>query len=227
MLVTAKQMTRRATELARRLRACDNGMAFVEFALGLPLVTTLGLCGLETASLAMAHLRVSNIAMMTSDNAARVRDAIDEANVIELLTGAKMAGDTIDFRNNGRIILSSIEPNTAGPNGTSNGQWIRWQRCDGRMGTLPRYGVEGTGQNDSTLQAVGPPDNRISAAPGTAVMLVEVEYDYQPIVSNQIFGRQTIRYENAFNVRQRTNQQLKNAGNLSAGQKRTCNKFEA
>ena len=81
----------------------------------------------------MAHLRVSNIAMLTADNAARVRDSIDEANVIELLTGAKMTGDNIDFRQNGRIILSSIEPNTAGPDGTSTGQWIRWQRCDGRQ----------------------------------------------------------------------------------------------
>ena len=58
---------------------------------------TLGLVGLETANFAMAHLRVSNIAMLTADNAARVRDSIDEADVIELFTGAKMTGDSIKF----------------------------------------------------------------------------------------------------------------------------------
>ena len=116
---------------AARLRGCESGLAFVEFAMSLPVLVTLGLVGLETANLAMAHLRVSNIAMLTADNAARVRDSIDEANVIELLTGAKMTGDSIRFRQNGRIILSSVEPNTAGAGGTSTGQWIRWQRCDG------------------------------------------------------------------------------------------------
>ncbi len=228
MLMTApNSFVRRAIGFARRLRSCNNGMAFVEFAISLPVLSTLGLCGLETANLAMAHLRVSNIAMLTADNAARVRDAIDEANVIELITGAKMSGDNIQFRENGRIILSSVEPNTAGAGGTSNGQWIRWQRCDGRRVVSSRYGPEGTGQNNNSLQAVGPAGNQISALSGTAVMVVEVEYDYQPLVSESIFGERIIRYESAFNVRQRTDQVLHNAGNLSAGQRRTCNKYEA
>ena len=228
MLVSAPQrLARRAIGFAKRLRACDNGMAFVEFAISLPVLSMLGLCGLETANLAMAHLRVSNIAMLTADNAARVRDAIDEANVIELITGAKMSGDNIQFRQNGRIILSSIEPNTAGAGGTSTGQWIRWQRCDGRRVVTSRYGPQGTGQTNNTLQAVGPAGNQISALSGTAVMVVEVEYDYQPLVSESIFGERIIRYESAFNVRQRTDQVLKNAGSLTAAQIRTCGKYEA
>ena len=35
-----------------RLRRCDNGLAFVEFAMALPVLTTLSLCGLEAANLA-------------------------------------------------------------------------------------------------------------------------------------------------------------------------------
>ena len=121
---------------------------------------TLGLCGLETANLAMAHLRVSNIAMLTADNAARVRDSIDEANVIEMFTGAKMTGDSIRFRQNGRIILSSLEatdddndgnnghgnnaggcdPSNPGYGTTCGNQWIRWQRCDGARNTTSAYG---------------------------------------------------------------------------------------
>jgi hypothetical protein len=208
-------MLKLAFQRTRRLRGCESGVALVEFAMSLPVLLTLGLVGLETANLAMAHLRVSNIAMIAADNAARVRDSIDEADVIELLTGAKMTGDSIRFKQNGRIILSSVEPNTAGPNGTSTGQWIRWQRCDGAKSVVSNYGTQGTGQNNSSLQAVGPPGNQISASSGTAVMLVEVTYDYQPLVSNSIFGPRTIRYESAFNVRQRTNQAITNNGNAT------------
>jgi hypothetical protein len=160
--------------------------------------------------------------MLASDNAARVRDSIDETNVIELLTGAKMTGDSIQFRQNGRIILSSVEPNQAGVGGTSTGQWIRWQRCDGARNVASRYGPQGTGQNNATLQYVGPANNRITAAPGTAVMLVEVEYNYQSLVSDDIFGPRVIRYESAFNVRQRTNQVISNIGGATP---KNCNTF--
>jgi hypothetical protein len=212
----------RFVRFAARLRDCEKGLQFVEFAMALPVLTTLGMCGLECANLAMANLRVSNIAMLTADNAARVRESIDEANVIELLTGAKMTGDSISFRQNGRIILSSVEPNTAGVNGASTGQWIRWQRCDGAKSVASNYGAQGRGQNDNTLQFVGPASNPIAASPGTAVMMVEVVYDYQPIVSNAIFGARTIRYESAFNVRQRTNQAITNLGSVTG---RNCNVF--
>jgi len=224
MLKLSLTPPRRARRFAARLRDCQSGLAMIEFALSLPVLTTLALVGLETANLAMAHLRVSNIAMIASDNAARVRDSIDEANVIELLTGAKMTGDSIRFRQNGRIILSSIEPNTAGSGGASTGQWIRWQRCDGAKVVSSSYGAQGTGQNNNSLQAVGPAGNQISASSGTAIMLVEVVYDYQPLVSNSIFGPRTIRYESAFNVRQRTNQAITNNGNATP---RNCTTYSA
>ncbi len=205
----------------KRLRGCTSGLALTEFAFSLPVLLGLGLAGLETANFAMAHLRVSNIAMMTADNAARVRESIDESDVIELLLGAKMSGASIQFGQNGRIILSSIEVNAAG-----NGQWIRWQRCDGLRNTSSLYGAQGAGQNNASIQAVGPAGNQIAAQAGTAVMVVEVVYDYQPIIPNSFLDGRQIRYESAFNVRQRTDQVLKNAGNIPAAQRRTCNLFQ-
>ncbi|MBX3561159.1 MAG: pilus assembly protein [Sphingomonas sp.] len=213
---------RRAARRLIRLRVCTSGLALTEFAFSLPILLGLGLLGLESANFAMAHLRVSNIAMMTADNAARVRESIDEADVIELLLGAKMSGSGIQFGQNGRIILSSLEIN---PGGT--GQWIRWQRCDGLRSTASRYGGEGTGQNNASLQSVGPPTNPIAAQPGTAVMMVEVVYNYQPIIPNSFLEGRQIRYESAFNVRQRNDQAMKNVGNIPAGQRRTCNLFQA
>lgn len=218
----ALQAMRRLARRAAALRDCTSGLALTEFAMSLPVLLTLGLFGLETANFAMAHLRISNIAMVTADNAARVRDSIDEADVIDLFTGSKMTGDGIGFAENGRIVLSSLERNAA-----ENGQWIRWQRCDGVRTYSSTYGPEGTGQNDTSLQHVGPASSPISAASGTAVMVVEVSYIYQPIIPNSFLSGREIRYESAFNVRQRTNQALTNNGNLTAAQRRTCNHYQA
>ena len=53
-------------------------------------------------------------------------------------------------------------------------------------------------------------------------MFVEVAYTYQPLISNDIFGSKTIRYTSAFNVRERTDQAMKNAGSLPNSQIASC-----
>jgi hypothetical protein len=209
----------RLGRFAATLRGCSSGLALTEFAVSLPVLLTLGLFGLETAHLAMAHLRISNIAMMTADNAARVRDRIDEGDVIELFTGAKSTGDNLEFAQNGRIVLSSLELNPAG-----NGQWIRWQRCDGARQYTSQYGAEGRGQNDASLQSVAWTGNQIAAQANTAVMVVEVSYIYQPIIPGTFLDGQEIRYVSAFNVRQRTNQAI---SNNAANTPRRCTTFQA
>ena len=231
------------TRPLRDLRRCDSGLALTEFAFSLPILLALSLYGFETANLAIAHLRVSNIATLTADNAARVRDSIDEANVIELMTGAKMTGTNINFAANGRIILTDFERTQ------NNRQWIRWQRCDGALNVNSNYGrpknanngeiINGTenlaadrvtastapsSPNHATLTEVGPAGRQISASAGTAVMVVEVVYNYQPIVSERLFGPTQIRYESAFNVRQRNEHSLRNAGRATP---RSCNTFQA
>jgi hypothetical protein len=45
----------------------------------------------------MAHLRVSNIAVLTRRQCVAVRDSIDEADVVEVFTGARRAGANINF----------------------------------------------------------------------------------------------------------------------------------
>ena len=159
------------------------------------------------------------------------------------MTGAKMTGAGIDFAANGRIILSDFERTQ------NNRQWIRWQRCDGALNVNSSYGrpknanngdiTNGTenlgadrvtpstapsSPNHATLTEVGPPGRQISASPGTAVMVVEVVYNYQPIVSERLFGPRQIRYESAFNVRQRVDQAI---SNNSANTPKRCTTFQA
>jgi len=199
------------SNFARRLRRDERGLALIEFAIGAPVLVTLGLMGLETAQFGIANLRVTQMASIVADSASRVRDSIDEADVIDILTGAKLTGTSIGFAQNGRIILSSLERNAAG-----NGQWIRWQRCDGAKQVASSYGLEDKGKTDNSLQAMGPTGRQIAAQADTAVMFVEVIYDYQPIVSNAaIGGAKVIKTTLAFNVRQRTNQAISNVNSAT------------
>jgi Flp pilus assembly protein TadG len=236
-----------AARFAGSLRDCRSGVAFLEFAFALPVVLALGLLGLETANYAMANLRVSNIAMLTADNAARVRESIDEADITELLTGAKMTGSNINFAANGRIILTDLEPTTA-PAGK---QWARWQRCDGALnyaatpaalrpmtaaGVVISNGTEiyntdrnTTSTNPSSeakasLTSIGSGTNVISAQAGTAVMVVEVAYNYQPVIPNSFLQGRQITYTSAFNVRQRNDQSIHNINHITP---KSCNLFAA
>ncbi|WP_331010398.1 TadE/TadG family type IV pilus assembly protein, partial [Sphingomonas sp.] len=128
-----------------------SGVAMIEFAVGIPLLLMLGFGGMEVARFALATLRISEIAMTVADNAGRVRTSIDEADINELMTGAKMIGNGIGFAANGRIILSDLEQRTTtsgaggvgpitadNPNGYR--QWIRWQRCSGALNVASSYG---------------------------------------------------------------------------------------
>lgn len=235
-----------AAQFARSLGDCRSGVAFLEFAFALPVVLALGLLGLETANYAMANLRVSNIAMLTADNAARVRDSIDEGDIIELFTGAKMSGSNINFAQNGRIILTDLEQNSAG-----TFQWVRWQRCDGALnyaatpaalrpltaaGAVISNGTEiyntdrvttssaPSSEAKASLTSVGSGSNVISAQAGTAVMVVQVAYNYQPVIPNSFLQGRQITYVSAFNVRQRTDQTLRNINRVTP---KSCSTFAA
>jgi hypothetical protein len=203
-----------------------SGLAMTEFALALPILVTLGLTGSETANLALANLKVSQIALMVADNAGRVRNSIDETDIDEVMIGARLAGQGIKFGSNGRIILSSLEPN--GQTGLNAGQMIRWQRCFGSKTVTSSYGAEGDGTTDATLAAgMGPIGRKIQSSSNSAVMVVEVVYDYQPVVSNTIFGAQTIRDTVAFTVRERSVQTMTNTAGLTNAQKRLCSRYSA
>ncbi|KWV96402.1 TadE/TadG family type IV pilus assembly protein [Erythrobacter sp.] len=199
----------------RALRRDTRGLALTEFAFAAPVFLTLVLTGLELSNLALAHLRVSQMAMTVADNAGRVTTGIDEANIYEVFTGAEYVGNGLDFAANGRVVLSSLEHN--GQTGSDEGQTIVWQRCWGDATTVqPAYGVEGDGADDDSLESgLGSGTDTITALPDTAVMFVEATYAYQPLVSTGFFTPPTIRYESAFNVRGRQNNAITNTQSLT------------
>ncbi|MBD2841747.1 TadE/TadG family type IV pilus assembly protein [Erythrobacter rubeus] len=208
-----KKRSERAS--VRELKNETEGVVLIEFALILPLLITLIFGCLELANYALSHLRVSQIALTVADNAGRVQTSIDEVDIYEVFEGARTVGDPIDFAANGRLVLSSLQNNEQ--TGSDAGQMINWQRCMGQLDVDPAYGEEGDGRNNDDLEdGLGPAGNKIVAADGTAVMFVEVTYTYQPLINlGFINNASEIRYESAFNVRERANQDITNTQSLT------------
>lgn len=192
-------LTRR---VARRLPGDRSGLAMVEFAFAAPLVLGMGMLGTDTASLVITHMQVSQIAMQVADNASRVGEQdvltarkVYEYDVNETFVGAEKLGENIRIFNQGRIIISSLQRNASG------GQWIKWQRCRGAKVYDSSYGVEGNGATGTSFPGMGEPGRYITASSGTAVMFVEVAYDYRSVTPMNVFNNQQIVYTAAFNVR--------------------------
>lgn len=193
------------------------GLALMEFALGLPLVLAMGLYGVEIANLAMANLRISQIALNLADNASRVgllqsnnSTQLREIDMNDALTAARLQGASWDLTTRGRIIVSSLEE--------SNGsQIIHWQRCLGTQkgtdfdshygNTTPTDGTDTSSANDGTVVTggMGPTGDKVTAPPGSGVMFVEINYQYKPVVSELWLpgGTARLHYIASFVVRDR------------------------
>ncbi len=226
---TAPKMPRRErfARLRQRLARCTSGVAMVEFALTAPILLTMGMVGAETAHFTVTHLRISQVAMQIADNASRVGETdmlvarrVFERDVNDVFLGGEKYGEPFGLYQHGRVILSSLQRNAQG------GQNIRWQRCRGAKVFTSSYGLEGAGATGTGFPGMGEASNRIQASLGTAVMFVEISYDYQPLTPYSMFGNREIRYTAAFNIRdERDLTQLYNT--TPAGPVARCNVFSA
>lgn len=214
----------RARRLARRLRSNTSGLALVEFAFAAPLVLGMGMLGTETAFLVITHLQISQIAMQVADNTSRVGEKdvltarkVFERDVAESLIGAEKLGNNIRIFEQGRVIISSLQLNAQG------GQWIAWQRCRGAKNHTSSYGLQGAGATGTAFPGMGVPGRYITASQGTAVMFVEVAYDFRSPTPLSVFEDQEITYTAAFNVRDNRDLTQLYAGGPVA----RCNTFSA
>lgn len=186
----------------RRLAGDRSGVAMIEFAFAMPLVLSIGVLGSETAYMVITHMKVSQIAMQVADNASRVGEQdvltarkVYERDIAETLIGAEKLGEEINIFDQGRVIISSLQRNADG------GQWIAWQRCRGAKVHPSTYGVQDDGKTGTSFPGMGETGRYITAASGTAVMFVEVSYDYESITPFNMFDGRTITYTAAFNIR--------------------------
>ncbi len=187
---------------ARKLRDDTSGLAMLEFAYALPFLVTLGGFGLEMSHLASTNLKISQAAMALADNMSRVGETsnlaatqIREADIIDSFIGIKKQTEGLDIGTRSRVILSSLQQNP------EDGQWIKWQRCMGTKAVVGSYGVQNTGATGTGFPGMGPATARITAPDDSAVMHVEIFYDYRPLFTTMFIPARTMRYEASFIVR--------------------------
>ena len=183
----------------RRLIRARSGVAMIEFAMGAPFLLTAGLWGAEEANYALVNMKVSQLAEHLADNASRVGDTstlqqrkIYENDINELIYGAQMQADKLGLYDNGRVTISSLEVNGNGI------QYIHWQRCRGAKSVVPVYGREG---DTFGTTGMGPAGEEVIAQQGDAVIFVEIDYTYQPLISAKFMGSLDIHSIASFTVR--------------------------
>lgn len=209
------------TALRQRLARDRRGVSIVEFALVLPFVITITMAGLEMANLAVTVLRVNQMAMLAADNAARVRNSIDEKDVEQVMVGLRFAGTGIKFGDYGRVIISAFEPN--GQTGSKKGYKITWQRCFGSNNVTSSYGTAGDGATDATLASgMGPTGKKVTPVDNNALMFAEIRYNYHPVVASYFVSAFELAARQAFTVRDRASQTLTNTSSMTTAQKRLC-----
>lgn len=229
--------------LLRRLGRDTSGVAMVEFAFTLPFLAGFALYAMELTNFALVNMRVNQIALSLADNASRVgTDAtlttqqLREVDMNDVLQAARYQGRGIRLTTFGRIIVSSVE-NVQQTYDTAPVQRIHWQRCIGmRSGTgyNSRYSTTTTAGTDDTVgnagttvaSGVGDPGALISAPAGSGLMFVEVNYEYQPLVTAYFLGTRQIRFMSSYIIRD--NRDFSRIYNPNpAATRSTCNVFAA
>ena len=193
-----------------------------EFALIIPFFLTFSMWGIELANYQFQIMKVEQLAANVADNGSRIGDystlqnrKIYESDIDDLFVGASLAAGNIDLFNKGRIILSSLEVNSSGK------QYIHWQRCVGKKAVSSSYGKEG---DVLTNAGIGPTGSQVPALPNDAVMFVELQYDYQPLISTTFVGTPILKSIASYTVR--SSRDLSQVYQTSpASPKMTCGKY--
>lgn len=181
------------------------GVAMMEFALSLPIILPIGLYAVELSNFGIQQLRLSQATLTLSDNISRVgvdtnmaTQQLREVDVNEVIDGLRSQTANLALTTHGRVTISSLE--TIG-----GAQWIHWQRCVGLKrgaGYDSSFGREGDGGGSgSSFRGMGDQTQPVTAPPGSAVIFVEVNYDYQPLISPYFLGSRKLRQTASYIVR--------------------------
>ena len=195
----------RYRDLLARCARDRRGVALMEFALALPVVLPIGLYAVEIANFGIQQLRLSQATLTLSDNISRVgvdtnmaMQQLREVDVNEVIDGLRRQTENLKLTTNGRVTISSIETK-------AGAQWIHWQRCVGLKrgaGYDSSFGREGDGgTSGSTFRGMGDPAQPVTAPEGAAVIFVEINYDYQPLISPYFLGGRKLRQTASYIVR--------------------------
>ena len=168
----------------RRVLRDTRAVAFLEFALALPLFLGFVLAGIECSYYVMANNRVQRMAAMTADLVAQSgvgAIGATEGQIYDLFSAIDLTAKPFDLRTHGRVVITSVQ-GTDTNNDKVIERRILWQRFDGNF--VSAAPVLGCGQTSSIANL---PATRVVAL-DEILFHVQVSYEYQPIISRAPFG---------------------------------------
>jgi hypothetical protein len=219
-LIAMPRIARVAAQ-ARRLWADGSGLSMMEFALGAPLLMAMGGYGAEVSNLAITNMRVSQYALQIADNASRIgvnsglaTYTVTESDINDQLQGLRLFGANAGLTTHGRVTLSSLETIKQGwDTNPTPVQRIHWQRCIGQMSGVDyesHYGTtnktagtvaDAAHQGTDATTGMGDTTPTVNAPAGSAVMFVEINYQYQPLFGTLFVAPTKLHYVAAAIVR--------------------------
>jgi len=167
----------------RRFRRCEEGLAVMEFAFGLPVLLIILLGCFDAARFVLINQKMARVAAQTSDLVAQL-DVVTESEMSDLWVSATDTAMPFDIGTEGRVIVSSVfrpyTPADADPE-------IVWQRLTAPgLNSISRLGVED--DEDPPLPT------GFSLRSGENVIVAEVFFDYSPVFFGEIFAARVLYY---------------------------------
>ncbi|MBB5279703.1 TadE/TadG family type IV pilus assembly protein [Pacificimonas flava] len=170
-----------------RFAGDERGVAFLEFALMLPIFLGFILMAAELANYLVAKQRAQKLAFMTSDMLARSTVMPDEKQVEDIFLSMDVAAEPFRMREDGRVILTGIVGMEDGSTGKMENKLV-WQRCDGNLTSFQSHLGREDSQEARDREAVVFPQN-IQLPKSQMIISAEVALQYEPITSDAFFDK--------------------------------------
>ena len=168
--------------LIKRLKRDRRGVAALEFALALPLLTLLVFGAVEVSRYVLAAQAVNNVARSMADLASQGK-TMTNAELNSLFAAVKYVAQPFDMQAGGKVFVSSLSKTGVSPT------VMNWQESRGDLtGVSSLIGTPGSSPALPTGFAV---------TNGYTVVAVEAYYDFSPLLIDFIIPSQRL-YRAAF-----------------------------
>ncbi len=169
-----------AALLARRISKASlysdqKGVAMVEFAVALPVVTILLLGTIDLAVYLVAHQRIARSAYTMSNLMTQMDEGLTESQVSDMMLALDQVSSPFDISANGVATVTAVIGN--GDDGAAPDDYrVAWKRCYGPNSSNTVFGAVGSVVPEGNI-----PDNMIVTT-SQIVVVTEIEYEYEPIL---------------------------------------------
>ncbi|MEQ5786616.1 pilus assembly protein [Erythrobacter sp. NFXS35] len=181
------ESTRRVAAFARRLLGDSSGLAFIEFAYVLPVFLGFGLVGLEFTNVVLARQKTERIASTVADLIASNQVPPNERQIGDMFAAVPQIARPFEFGAGGQVIITAVLGIYDDTDNEVQNK-VAWQRCMEADGFASSFGTQWTSTNDI---ADGPEvilPNTLELGQNQMVVVAEVFYPYQSIISQSLVG---------------------------------------